>query len=204
MPEVLTYLFVPALVAFFVETAAYLLMLPWYYRLGPALHDERWKTSVSVEEAETALGVALQNLRPVVRRRRRLFLIRFGWWEISAWPRITISVSASAAGAVIAYQVRPFVTAAVFVIPCLVAFAIGRMQTWYALTIALIVASYPIFWWYELRRLKRLEPMRERLAHIGLQVCTKCGYDRFGLAAGARCPECGDRPGGADGDAAGG
>jgi hypothetical protein len=96
------------------------------------------------------------------------------------------------------------VSAAVFVIPCLIAFAFGHMQTVYALTIALIVVSYPIFWWWELRRLKRLERMRLKLAHIGLQVCTKCGYDRFGLAADARCPECGDRPGGPDDAAADG
>ena len=35
--------------------------------------------------------------------------------------------------------------------------------------------------WYARRRIKQLRP----------HVCTKCGYDTRGLAAGACCPECG-------------
>ena len=136
-----------------------------------------------------------------VRQSERAFLVRFKWGQLSAWPRIILSVRESADGAILQYQVRPFITPAVFVLPCLAFYALGNMRTVSAIMVAFIVVSYPVWWWYELGKLKRLDSLRQSLAHIGVQVCTKCGYDRFGLAQDARCPECGDQAGDASPDA---
>ena len=54
---------------------------------------------------------------------------------------------------------------------------------WWELTLPLwpLPATFFGLAWYARRRVKRLRH----------DVCTKCGYDTRGLAAGACCPECG-------------
>jgi hypothetical protein len=37
----------------------------------------------------------------------------------------------------------------------------------------------------------RLDALARRRARAALNVCSKCGYDRAGIAANAKCPECG-------------
>lgn len=40
----------------------------------------------------------------------------------------------------------------------------------------------------------RLDTLAHRRARGGVNLCPKCTYDRTGLAADAKCPECGALP----------
>jgi hypothetical protein len=57
-----------------------------------------------------------------------------------------------------------------------------RLPLWPAIGVACVATL--VAW-----RLDTLARRRERLGR-----CPKCNYDRAGIAAGAVCPECGDRP----------
>ena len=128
------------------------------------------------------------------RRRGDCILLRPRWFDLSAWPRICLRVSESPHGAALIYEVRPFIGMALIIIILLMAFASGFMRLFNVGMIVLIMLIYLVMWWFEMRRFARLAPLRERLQHLGLSICSKCGYDRFGLSTVATCPECGHMP----------
>lgn len=174
-----------------VESVLYLARTGWYYRLGSALHAERWQTEVSLDAARAAVRDAMPLAKLSYREDDRGFCLRRHWAAMSAWPRISLRVEPGPDGAMLAYEVRPFITMAAFVPVFVVAAASGIMLAFFTVNIAVIAGIYLVFWPLELRTFGRLARLHDALAPIGVHVCRACGYDLFRQPRGQACPECG-------------
>ncbi|MCI0365488.1 MAG: hypothetical protein L0Y44_09360 [Phycisphaerales bacterium] len=184
---------------FVAETFLYFGFVKWYYGAGPALNSQCWQTRASRQEVVEAIDSARkrrgkERLKLASKRRAGdVFLLRFRWWDLSIWSRVMVRVveGPGSHGAVIGYEVRPFVSPAMVALSVLLFFESSRLQLLTVGYFLVVVLMYAIGLWWELRKLRGLEPLRRELAGLGLAVCAKCGYDRFGLQPEAVCPECG-------------
>lgn len=173
------------------EAIPYFAWSRWYYLMGPVLHRERWQTRVSRDEALAALDAALPHAGLPGRRRGDAFCLRRAWTRWSAWPRFVLRVEEHEHGAVIVYEVSPFLSMSLALFAGALMFVGGFHPLWSLGLTLFIVAVYVGCWKWEIRLAGRLKGLRQGLAAIGLNVCDDCGYDLFAHTAGERCPECG-------------
>jgi hypothetical protein len=173
------------------ELVVYVRMTRWYFHWGPIAIGQRWQTRVGVQEAVAAVEKALEHSWLVWKKYDRSFAVRRPVWEPSTYPRICLRVEEDRNGAVVVYEVRPFVTMAPLVLMALL-----PPTTWYIafanwFVPAYVVVGYTYFYLRESRRLRELDRVREALGEIGVRICPSCGYDLFGQVDGGVCPECG-------------
>jgi hypothetical protein len=177
------------LLAMVTELLVYLVMARWYFSAGPSIIRHRWQTRLGAAEAGAAIETALGGTKLAWRRYGAMFAVRRPWWQMSAYPRITLSVEPAAEGAAIVAQVKPFVSGALFLYPAFL--PIPRLIWFSLLILGLCAGMYAYFFFWELRRLRALDLLRDRLAAAGVRACGKCGYDLYGLKDDSPCPECG-------------
>lgn len=116
-----------------------------------------------------------------------------------------LRLEATGQGTVVEYEVRPLLTAplwllaaaALFFTPFRV-FFFAPVVSWlvtpaFCLLVAWVVAYYLWLAPREARHLDRVKHIRHVLAKYRLGVCDKCGYDLFGRSEKYLCPECGTR-----------
>ena len=191
MPWFALFMVLFSLVLFVIETAAYLLFMKWYYRLGPAIRHDRWQLHGDV----TTVCEAIDRLLPIPKlrskRRGEWLLVRFRWWDASIWSRMAVRVEPTSHGAAITYEVRPFISPAVLALSIMLFFEIVPFRLFAVGYLLIVIAMYAAGLWWDLRKINSLEPLRKQLEPLGLSICPRCGYDRFGLAEDAACPECG-------------
>jgi len=135
------------IVAFIIESYLYFTGNAWYYRLAPAMHQQQWQTAVTPEQAVAAIEKAAVSSKLTIRKREQAFLMRFRWWEFSTWSRVVLAVRPGAHGAVLEYQVRPFINPALFAIGAIALFFSGEIQLFAIGYFGLIVVMYIVGWW---------------------------------------------------------
>lgn len=158
-----------------VEILLYFLKVGWAYRIGPVLARQTWETTVSVEQADSAVYTALA-MRTKLAFSRDLrdgaidFNIRKAFWRPSLWPYVTLRIEPSPAGAVIHYAARPFLSLLLFMPIVLMVppwFPIPQVEIWLAIGLG-IPAGYLAMFLCELPALAGLEGIRSQLAMIGV------------------------------------
>lgn len=182
---------VAAFLLFLIETAAYVLKAGWYYRFGPTLRRERWQTRATTSEARGAIRQALRGCGLAARMHRAGFAFRRPMWTLSAWPRVFLRIEEGSAGAILVYEVRPFVSMALMAVLGVGWILANVDALHWSVSVVAVAATYAGLWRHDLRALGRLRGMRAKLRDIGLRICTHCGYDRYGQAADRPCSECG-------------
>ena len=189
------FLLVLSLILFVVECILYTAKTRWYFLLGPAIHRQAWQTSGSIEQVSWIIDDERPRLKLKSKRSDRrgklLYVFRFRMWDASIYSRIVLRLEPAAHGAVISYEVRPFITPAMVGLSVLLMSPGGAFSLFILGYFMLIVLMYAVGTWWDLRKLKSLAPLRMRLKPLGLSICERCRYDRFGLADQAPCPECG-------------
>jgi hypothetical protein len=174
------------------ESALYLLKFGPYFRFGPVVSSQIWRTSASLADADVAVRSALEEFPQLAFRREEkngviLYSIRKSFVKISMWPAITLRLEDSSDGAVIKYEARPFMSTILFLPLPLLAPPGGIQLLFMGLSITVIgVYAWGFVW--EIPRAMGLFGLRERLSGIGVRVCPRCGYDV--RASANRCPEC--------------
>jgi hypothetical protein len=175
------------------ELLVYLVMSRWYYLSGPTIVRHRWQTRMTPRmtpgEAVAAVEGALGGAKLAWRRYDTTFAIRRPWWEMSAYPRITLTIEAAPEGSALVVRVMPFVSGALFLYPAFI--GIPKLLGFSLFLLGLCAAMYGYFFFWEMRRLPAIDRLREGLRKAGVRACGRCGYDLYGLAAGSACPECG-------------
>jgi hypothetical protein len=184
-----------ALLAFALETASYYLFFGRYYRFGPALRRQVWRTNVSLEAADSALMHVLADSKLASRRQpygQQIFYnARKRAWRMSMWPRIVfvLETDPQTQTATIICEVRPFLSLLLFAPPWF--FVPGFAMLAGGIILLSIGAGYVGLWLWELS-LPETRRIRDNLAAIGVRVCDRCGYDI--RSTPDRCPECGAAP----------
>ena len=182
-----------AIAVFFIECVLYFALVGSYYRFGPAVSRQIWRTGVTPNAAADAVESALAASSLAWRRKSQgaeiFFSVRKGAMRISMWPRIALRIEQDPAtdAAVITCETRPFLSL-LLLLPAWI-FVRGASVLAGGFFIFLIAAGYIGFWIWE-RNAGELNDVRDRLAGIGVRVCPKCGYDL--RASTERCPECGN------------
>jgi hypothetical protein len=186
---------VAALLAFALETASYYLIFGRYYRFGPALRRQVWRTNVPLDTADSALMHALMNSKLAWRRQVQgqtvFYNTRKGAWRMSMWPRIVFVLEADAhtQTSTINCEVRPCLSLLLFAPPWF--FVPGLALVAGAVILLSIAAGYVGLWFWELS-LPEARQIRTDLSAIGVRACERCGYDI--RSTPDRCPECGEIP----------
>ena len=110
------FLLVLSLILFVVECILYTAKTRWYFLLGPAIHRQTWQTSGSIEQVSWIIDDERPRLKLKSKRSDRrgklLYVFRFRMWDASIYSRIVLRLEPAAHGAVISYEVRPFITPA--------------------------------------------------------------------------------------------
>jgi hypothetical protein len=178
---------------FVLESALFLIGVRWYYRLGPPLHREEWQTSVSADAARSAIRASLGVAPFASYDWGDAFGFRRPCWKLGAWPRVTLGVQDRPGGAILTYEVRPFITMALMALVMCLPIVLGDMwRVLMSLAVILgVVMIYIAYWRRELGIFDRLGLLRCHLHSIGVLVCDRCGYDLHGRDIGSQCPECG-------------
>lgn len=192
-PSLRFYITPAVLLILAVEMTLYSRFVLWYYRLGPPLLREEWQTSVSAAEAANAIRQALGMTGLPARFTKEVVVARRPGWSLSVCPRACLRIVNTPDRAVLVYEVRPFISLALLAIVSVPWIILGS-ASWFLIAAVLgIIVSYPILWRYELRKFARLEPLRRRLADIGVRICDRCGYDLYEQDRTRPCPECGHK-----------
>ncbi len=185
-----------AMVAYLVEVAAYYGFAGWYYRAGPAILRERWQTTAGDAQIREAIRPLLGADQLVGRESAEGFHFRQRAASVNAWTRIVLQIEETQRGAALHYQVRPFYSGALLILPIawLAAGVFGMGGLTLLTGAGSVVIVFVIYRWivpWDIARMGRLRSVRRALAPHGLLVCERCGYDLFGHTPAARCPECG-------------
>ena len=181
----------------FVEFSIHHRLIAWYYGVGPALLCERWQTSGTVEQVREAIRAAL-NTGAIIGRESapKRFCVRKYTIERSPMFRILLDVEESTLGAAVRFEVRPVWSMYLMYFPAMWALLVGRpWPEMLGASFGGILLVVVVLWsgrWRDIQRIGRLPALREALAPLGLRICERCGYDLFGLAPNAACPECGE------------
>jgi hypothetical protein len=168
----------------------------WYYRIGPKIQSEVWRTAGSVDEILDAIRPYLTDKNVPARESDKGLMFRRPMYCFdTAYLRAFVRVEDGPAGAVIRYQVR-----APYAMVLMLLFAISlffsayggvwfiRIVIWYQIGVTAVWAAWSIP--RELKALARLRRVRRALAEYGLKVCTRCGHDLFGQGESHLCPKC--------------
>ena len=187
---------VVVMAAYFVEVAAYYRFAGWYYRTGPAILRERWQTTAEDAQIRQAIRPLLRADELVGRESADGFRFRQRTASINAWTRIVVRIEETQRGAALHYEVRPFYSIGLLILPMVWltagAFGMGGLTLFLAagsIVIVFVISKWIVPW--DIARMGRLPTVRRALAPHGLLVCERCGYDLFGHTDANRCPECG-------------
>jgi hypothetical protein len=191
MPWIPISAMLASFVLFAVETTAYVAFMKWYYRLGPPIRQARWQLCGTVDLVCAVIDGALPLHKLKAKRRGEWLFVRFRWWDASIWSRVAVHIEPTSHGAAMQYEVRPFISPAAVALSLLLFFEINAFRPLAVGYLLVVILMYSVGLWWDLRKLNTLEPIRKQLAELGLSICDECGYDRFGLAKDAACPECG-------------
>ncbi|HVU63860.1 MAG TPA: hypothetical protein VHC70_07780 [Phycisphaerales bacterium] len=119
-----------------------------------------------------------------------------GWWYPHCYPAPWLSLTALRGGVMIYYDTAPVPDHNLVERRRQILVAVNKQWNWRPMFSAgqaklplwmptgLMVIPTLLAW--------RLDTLARRRARLSL--CAKCNYDRAGLAAGAKCPECGMLP----------
>lgn len=185
------------LAVFCIECVLYYTFAAGYYRRGPTSCREEWQTSASVEAVSEIIRGNLKRDGLVGRPREGGFCIRQSATTFSTFPRVWLGVRAERHGAVLSFQVRPFLAMIPTAIVMMMIVGLRMTGVFFGgwklpvLTTVVIAATYKRLLPYDVRRIGRLRTIRRALAPLGLRVCDGCGYDLFGRPEATVCPECG-------------
>lgn len=168
----------------------------WYYRFGPKIRSETWRTAGRADEVCDAIRPYLVDKNVPARESAKGFMFRRPMYCFdTAYLRVFVRVGDTPAGAVIRYQVRPPYTIVLMLVFAVSLFfsAYGglwfiRIVIWYQIGVTAVWVAWSIP--RELKALARLRHVRRALARYGLKVCTQCGCDLVGQAESHLCPKC--------------
>jgi hypothetical protein len=187
------------LLAFGIEASCYLAFLSWYYRSGPAICRERWQTSGTVDGVRSAIRPWLRADGLVGWEAPEGICIRQKIISFNTWSRVFLRIERAERGAALHFEVRPFYTMALLMLPAvwlaIEIFGLTGPMPYLAAVLLFVVIGvilmYRFLTPFDLRRINRLSSIRRALAPFGLRICEHCGYDLFGHESPQRCPECG-------------
>lgn len=180
-------------VLFVIETLLYFGFHRVYFQFAAPLHVEEWQSRATPDVAADAIRSGLAEAQLTARMRGDVLCIRRPWWAFSAWPRAVLRIEAGDAGAVLRYEMRPFLSLVLFGVACVLLAVTGPVRLFWIATLAYIIVTYVACWGWELRVFGRLARLRKTLRDIGVQICNRCGYDLHLHDAMRPCPECGAR-----------
>lgn len=180
-----------------IECVLFFVFHAGYFRRGPTMVREEWQTNRPAAEVSRVIWKHLDADRLVGRERQGGFAIRqYALTTINTYPRVWLSVRDGPHGAILTFEIRPFLSMLVLPIPLLAAAALRLgvpLSTWsfVAFTLIYVILGYKWLLPYDVKRIGRLRSIRRALASMGLRICEKCGYDLFGTPDARNCPECG-------------